>query len=114
MSKLTICIENHDQKYTVSEMRRRLAQVLSKLSGDQEVSFSFVATLENYKPAARVFAKSAILGAPYTFDVPPNATVHQIEAETNTPIRDGLWGYARSVSSEPLVIFGELAQPEND
>lgn len=57
MSKLTIIVTNHDmvnnreQKYTVSEMRRRLAQVLSKLSGDQEVSFSFRATLENYEPA---------------------------------------------------------------
>lgn len=49
MSKLTLRIENHGQVYTVSEMRRRLAQVLSKLDGGQEVSFAFTATLENYQ-----------------------------------------------------------------
>ena len=51
MAKIVINIDNHDQKYTVSEMRRRLAQVLSKLDGGHEVSFSFTATLENYQPA---------------------------------------------------------------
>jgi hypothetical protein len=53
MSKLTIRIDNHDQHYTVSEMRKRLAQVLSKLQGDQDVTFTFVANLENYKPASK-------------------------------------------------------------
>jgi len=52
MSKLLIRVDNHDQPYTVSEMRKRLAQVLSKLNGDQEVSFTFVATLENYSPVS--------------------------------------------------------------
>lgn len=52
MSKLNINIENHEQKYTVSEMRRRLAQVLSKLNGDQEVTFTFTCTLKHYQPAA--------------------------------------------------------------
>ena len=41
MPTITIRIDNHDQPYTVREMRRRLAQVLSKLNGDQTVSFSF-------------------------------------------------------------------------
>jgi len=50
MSKLLIRIDNHDQPYTVSEMRKRLAQVLSKLNGDQEVAFTFVATLPEYRP----------------------------------------------------------------
>jgi len=50
MSKLLIRVDNHDQPYTVSEMRKRLAQVLSKLNGDQEVAFTFVATLEHYQP----------------------------------------------------------------
>jgi hypothetical protein len=51
MPKMTLQIDNHDQPYTVSEMRKRLAQVLSKLDGGQEVSFSFSARFENYTPA---------------------------------------------------------------
>lgn len=51
MAKLNINIENHEQNYTVSEMRRRLAQVLSKLNGDQKVTFSFRAELAEYQPA---------------------------------------------------------------
>ena len=51
MSKLNINIENHEQKYTVSEMRKRLAQVLSKLNGDQPATFSFRAELTDYTPA---------------------------------------------------------------
>ena len=50
MPTITIRIDNHDQPYTVREMRRRLAQVLSKLNGDQTVSFSFNARLEEYTP----------------------------------------------------------------
>jgi hypothetical protein len=51
MSKLTLHIDNHEQKYTVSEMRKRLTQVLSKLNGDQEVSFTLAVTLDDYTPA---------------------------------------------------------------
>ena len=50
MIKLNINIKNHEQHYTVSEMRRRLAQVLSKLNGDQSVTFSFRAELTDYSP----------------------------------------------------------------
>ena|ERR1700676_1146388 len=53
MSKLVIVIASigSDSKpYTVREMRRKLAHALSKLQGDQEVSFTFRATLENYEP----------------------------------------------------------------
>jgi hypothetical protein len=51
MSQLLIHVESHEQRYTVSQMRRRLAQVLSKLRGDQEVTFTFNATFESYQPA---------------------------------------------------------------
>jgi hypothetical protein len=52
MANLTIHIDSHkDPTYTVSQMRKRLAQVLSKLNGDQVVSFSFAAVLEGYQPA---------------------------------------------------------------
>lgn len=53
MSRLTIRIDNHEQPYTVSQMRKRLAQVLSKLDGSQEVSFTFTAALENYQPTCK-------------------------------------------------------------
>jgi hypothetical protein len=49
MSTLNINIDNHGQEYTVSEMRRRLAQVLSKLHGDQKVTFAFRAELSDYQ-----------------------------------------------------------------
>ena len=51
MAKLHIQIDNHDGPYTVSEMRRKLAKVLSKLNGDQEVRFMFTAALDQYQPA---------------------------------------------------------------
>ena len=53
MSKLNINIEHYAPEYTVSEMRIRLAQVLSKLNGDQTVTFSFRAELPDYKPAPK-------------------------------------------------------------
>lgn len=110
MSKLTIRIENHEQKYTVSEMRRRLAQVLSKLNGDQEVSFTFVAQLEHYTPAPRVCAKNPALGAPYDFNQPDLHLKHL----------GGLWGYARFAEQAAVlregenIVHGEFARPEND
>jgi len=51
MARLNIRIDNYGQPMTVSQMRRRLAQVLSKMSGDQEVKFTFTAVLEHYRTA---------------------------------------------------------------
>jgi hypothetical protein len=88
MATITIRIVDHDQPYTVREMRRRLAQVLSKLDGEQTVSFSFSARIENYTPrtvstprdmthlrepfidldgtrTGRINTMPAVLGAPY-------------------------------------------------
>ena len=90
MSKLLIRIDNHDQPYTVSEMRKRLAQVLSKLNGDQEVSFTFVATLEHYQPE-RHLTMPAILGMPYDL------------SKAEITLAEGLRAF-----------YGELARPEND
>jgi hypothetical protein len=50
MAKLHLQIDNHDGPYTVSELRKRLARVLSKLNGDAEIRFMFTAALENYQP----------------------------------------------------------------
>jgi hypothetical protein len=50
MSRITISVSNHDQPHTVSEMRKRLAQILSRLNGSQEVTFSFSAVLPDYVP----------------------------------------------------------------
>jgi hypothetical protein len=93
MPRLNIRIDNYGQPTTVSQMRRRLAQILSKLSGDQEIKFTFTAVLEDYQPV-RVLTKSPLLGMPYG----PTTTVHQIEAEEN----------------DPYTAFGKLARPEND
>lgn len=87
MPKLVINIENHQQKYTVSEMRRRLAQVLSKLQGDQEVTFSFRASLENYQP-----------------EIKPSIV-------TNSNSNPTIDVHFHKKSS---AVFGELARPEND
>jgi hypothetical protein len=53
MAILNIRVDNHDQKGTVSEMRKKLFAILNRLDGDQEVSFSFRATVEVkcYSPA---------------------------------------------------------------
>lgn len=50
MPNLTINLDNGGQSMTVSQMRKRLAQVLSGLRGDQEVSFGFTARLPHYAP----------------------------------------------------------------
>ena len=89
MSKLLIRVDNHDQPYTVSEMRKRLAQVLSKLNGDQEVVFTFIANLENYQPK-RHLTMPAILGTPYGLS-------------KDEMLPAGLQAF-----------YGELARPEND
>lgn len=51
--QVTINLDNHGQPYTVREMRRRLARLLSNLNGDQNVSFAFVARLDQYRPVDR-------------------------------------------------------------
>ena len=65
MAKLHIQIDNHDGPYTVSELRKRLAKVLSKLDGGAEIRFMFTAALNNYTPAERVVSKPRALEAPY-------------------------------------------------
>lgn len=94
MSKLTILIDNHDQTYTVSEMRKRLAQVLSKLNGDAEVSFSFHATLDGYKPVSL---------PPYGKKYQENLTQTAAMSMLDDP--SGI---------TPCAVYGELARPEND
>ena len=51
MGRIVIRIDNYGQKYTVSQMRMKLAQALAKLDGAQECTFNFTASLDNYKPA---------------------------------------------------------------
>ena len=89
MATLMIQIDDHDQPYTVREMRRRLAQVLSKLDGDQIVSFSFNARLENY---TRHNTKPAVLGAPYNLK---EGVVSSTPHEDIVKQLEGLWGYAK-------------------
>jgi hypothetical protein len=48
MPKHTIHIQN--DQCTVKDMRRQLAQVLSKLDGENNISFTFSAKLDNYRP----------------------------------------------------------------
>jgi hypothetical protein len=45
MSKLTINVENHDPKTTVQVMRKELARVLSRLTGDRKATFSLTVRL---------------------------------------------------------------------
>jgi len=49
--QLNMNIDNGGQPITVSEMRRRLASILSGLRGDQMVTFSFTARLPHYTPS---------------------------------------------------------------
>jgi hypothetical protein len=87
MAKVTINIDNHEQPYTVSQMRKRLAQVLSKLNGDQLVSFSFSAHFGSYQAAAPA---------------------------THGDIYDEYADGSRHSGLYPPMMFGELARPEND
>lgn len=50
MSSIIINIDNGGEPITVNAMRRRLAQVLSRLRGDQMVTFALVARLPHYTP----------------------------------------------------------------
>jgi hypothetical protein len=51
MPSLTIEIGSHGQRWTINQMRIRLAQMLAGLNGDQEITFSFVGTMPEYRPA---------------------------------------------------------------
>lgn len=99
MSTITIQIDNHEQPYTVSEMRRRLAQVLSKLNGDQTVSFSFNARLENYTPNRPSITK--IPDAPDTRHCTMPATLGMpyglSDLAEDAATKGGLWGYAEKM-----------------
>ena len=53
MAKLTLNVQNHATGTTVRDMRRQLARILSALRGDRPVTFSFSATLEDYKSDAK-------------------------------------------------------------
>ena len=68
MAHITISAGTNGEKTTVSEMRRRLARVLAKLDGNQEVSFSFAASCEHYRVAVSCCKSVTVpkaLGAPY-------------------------------------------------
>ncbi len=122
MAHITISAGTNGEKTTVSEMRKRLARVLSKLNGAQEVSFSFAASLEHYLPAHQM-TKSAALGAPYGLKPSASTRADRLAARRATnpkacsrcligidhdgdgncgvcakhndaEIRSGLWGYA--------------------
>lgn len=68
MAQLTINIDNQGQPYTVAEMRKHLAQVLSKLNGDQTVTFSFRANLPEYRPAYQIYPGRVINFEAAVFD----------------------------------------------
>ena len=54
MKRITMNVGTHGVETTASEMRKRLAQVLSKIPGDQIVFFNLTLHLENYSPAANL------------------------------------------------------------
>ena len=120
VSKLNISIDNHGQEYAVSEMRRRLAQVLSKLDGAQKVTFSFRAELAEYKPAKWDRIK--------TFGGNLRENLIQMTSggeDILTPYAHLDWsenpvakvaGHVKTPTSVEFdtAIYGELARPEND
>lgn len=55
MPQLTINIDSQDHPYTVSEMRRHLAHVLSQLNGSQPVKFSLRVNFEDYRPLHYIY-----------------------------------------------------------
>lgn len=131
MPTLTIHSGSENVTTTVSDMRRRLARMLSTLKGEQEVTFSFSATILDYQPekdpyqvfanemtpadiaVARQIAKSRVLGMGYSLGTPEKGAT---DAQPQEPeaVKTGLWDYAQSMADEPRVIMGELARPEND
>jgi len=89
MKRITINVGTHGVETTASEMRKRLAQVLSKIPGDQVVFFNLTLHLENYEPA------------------PAKYSTHIVGA--GELIREG-----DHSGSSPCALYGELARPEND
>jgi hypothetical protein len=51
MKRITMNIGTHGTETTASEMRKRIAKVVSKIPGDQIVLFNLTLHLENYSPA---------------------------------------------------------------
>ena len=84
MKRISINIGTHGVETTASDMRKRLAQVLSKIPGDQIVFFNLTLHLENYEPAPAKYS-TYIVG----------------------------W-LDEQRGHEPTVVRGELARPEND
>ncbi len=103
MAKLHIQIDNHDGPYTVSEMRRKLAKVLSKLNGDQEVRFMFTAALENYTPAAPVNRRPC-------FGCDSEPSLAEIIERNCSLLKESL----PKISVSRGILFGELSRPSND
>jgi hypothetical protein len=120
MAHITISAGTNGEKTTVSEMRKRLARVLSKLDGDQEVSFSFAASLDSYRPSrgipkipdspdtrhARLASCPKILEAPYNLakkyarcglgiDHDNDGNCGVCAKKSDAEIRSGLWAYAQ-------------------
>ena len=52
MKRVSMNIGTHGVETTASEMRKRIAKVVSKIPGDQIVFFNLTLHLENYSPAA--------------------------------------------------------------
>lgn len=122
MPKLVINLSSHPQPTTVSQMRKRLAQVLSKLNGDQEVSFNFIATLENYQPTRVPDVLSRGLEAwakDFLSEVasrPAAAAPREIQCLHPHGFPLGMCNYCMllEADSTPTAVFGELARPENE
>ena len=98
MSLVTINVGSNGQPYTVSQMRRRLAQILSKLDGGQEISFSFVGVLEYYRPTG--------IGGYNCLRPACVCTVSDFHLRHPDDLNQG--------PAAPTTVFGELARPEND
>lgn len=117
MAQVIINIENHTPECTVSDLRRKLAQVLSKLDGKQEASFTFVLTLKNYQQPA--LAEPSIKD-PMGFGSFLRGDWYRaghlrgdLSALNLSGVTTGRIAREENLA-EPTVVFGELARPEND
>ena len=54
MKRISMNIGTHGVETTASEMRKRIAKVVSKIPGDQIVFFNLTLHLENYAPAVNL------------------------------------------------------------
>jgi len=115
MPTVNIVVASNGQKWTVSELRSRLAQVLSYLNPDQEVTFSFSAMLPDYQ---RATSKPAVLGAPYDLSKPHGEIAENIRSGRSLyPGR--LWGWdsgeQRAEGDKALIheIKTDAAHPES-